>query len=236
VSCGLLKELQARIAFACYDSPTLIKRGASLLSEGAIEDVMTSIFYGDDKNGADPNVGGVDQFMLGLNKFKGLYTQSLQAGPNGASGEALLSISTYLHRHKKLLVYVGDGSIEKGLLLQKSLFGTGEKISGRTLVRMLKVVLCNCKIMMAIVKSKRSPYKDGTFPSGANWEDYILWYLVEMGKECDRGEAEKIDSIVNNKSSKDFGLGDVTGEEEQGGVAVASNSASNLLSAEDMHP
>ncbi len=69
--CGLLKELQALIAFACYNSPTLIKRGASL-SEGAIEDVMTSIFYGDDKNGADPNlITYVDQFLLGLNNSRG---------------------------------------------------------------------------------------------------------------------------------------------------------------------
>jgi hypothetical protein len=31
---------------------------------------------------------------------------------------------------------------------------------------MSKVVLCNCKKMMAIVKSKGSPYRDGAFPSG----------------------------------------------------------------------
>jgi hypothetical protein len=72
MSCGLLKELHALIAFACYDSPSLIKQGASL-SEGAIENVMTSIFYGNDKNGADSDlITYVDQFMLGLNKFKGL--------------------------------------------------------------------------------------------------------------------------------------------------------------------
>ena len=35
----LLKELQATIAFACFDSPSLIQRGASL-SEAAIEDVI----------------------------------------------------------------------------------------------------------------------------------------------------------------------------------------------------
>jgi hypothetical protein len=73
MSCGLLKELHARIiAFACYDSPSLIKLGASL-SEGAIENVMTSIFYGNDKNGADSDlITYVNQFMLRLNKFKGL--------------------------------------------------------------------------------------------------------------------------------------------------------------------
>ena len=146
MACSLLKELQALIAFTCYDLPTLIKRGASL-SEGAIEDMMTSIIYGDDKYGPVHDlITYVDQFMLGgLNKFRGLYMQSLQAGQNGASGEALLSTPEYLHRHKKLFVYVGNGSIEKAILSQKLLFGTGEKISGRILVWMLKADLCNCK-------------------------------------------------------------------------------------------
>jgi hypothetical protein len=38
--------------------------------------------------------------------------------------------------------------------------------------------------MMAIVKRKGLPYRDGKFPSGTNWEDCILWRLFEMGKEC----------------------------------------------------
>ena len=199
----LLKELQATIAFACFDSPSLMQRGESL-SEAAIEGVMASIYYGDDTNGAlDPDlITYVDQFMVGLNKFKGLFTQSLPAaGPSStpSAGEVLLSIPEFLHRHKKLLVYVGDGSIEKEILTKKSLFVKEEKISGRTLVRFSKAVVCNCKKMMAIVKGKRSPYRDGKFPSGTNWEDYILWCLVEMGKECDREDAAKIDSVAAEK-------------------------------------
>ena len=198
----LLKELQATIAFACFDSPSLMQRGESL-SEAAIEGVMASIYYGDDTNGAlDPNlITYVDQFMVGLNKFKGLFTQSLPAAGSSStpSGEVLLSLPECLHRHKKLLVYVGDGSIEKEILTQKSLFGKEEKISGRTLVRFSKAVVCNCKKMMAIVKGKRSPYRDGKFPSGTNWEDYILWCLVEMGKECSREDAAKIDSVAAEK-------------------------------------
>jgi hypothetical protein len=66
-----LKEVHALLAFAFYNSPSLIKQGASLL-ESAIENV-TSIFYGNDKNGADSNLMiYVERFMLGLNKFKGL--------------------------------------------------------------------------------------------------------------------------------------------------------------------
>jgi hypothetical protein len=75
MSGALLKELQALIAFACYDSPSLIRRGASL-PDTAIENVMASIYYGNAKNGADPDlISYDDQLMLGLNKFKGLlYT------------------------------------------------------------------------------------------------------------------------------------------------------------------
>ena len=50
--------------------------------------------------------------------------------------------------------------------------------------------------MMAIVKRKGLSFRDGKFPSGANREDYILWCLMEMGKECDRADAENIDSVV----------------------------------------
>ncbi|KAI2503001.1 hypothetical protein MHU86_11428 [Fragilaria crotonensis] len=94
-------------------------------------------------------------------------------------------------------IFYGEGSIDKAILSQKSLLLVGEKISGRTLYRNAKTVLwCNCKKMMAIVKGKGSIYRDGKFPSGTNWEDYILWCLIDMGMECHRAEAEKIDSVV----------------------------------------
>ena len=34
--------------------------------------------------------------------------------------------------------------------------------------------------MQSLVTSAESPYKDGTFPSGMNWEDYINWCLCAM--------------------------------------------------------
>ena len=95
-----------------------------------------------------------DQLILGLNKFKGLYTRSVLEGPNAEPGAVQLSIPEVLHRHKNLQIYVGEGSIEKKLLSQKSLHVTDTKISGRTLHGMTKNVLKNCKKMMAIVKEK----------------------------------------------------------------------------------
>jgi hypothetical protein len=98
ISGGLQKEIQALIAYTCYDSPSLIRRGGSL-GESAIEFKMSSIFYGEGKNGADPNlITYNNQFLLGLNKFKGLYTQSVQAaggGPTSSTGEVILSIPAF---------------------------------------------------------------------------------------------------------------------------------------------
>ena len=80
--------------------------------------------------------------------------------------------------------------------------------------------------MVAIVRAKGSPYKDGTFPSGTNWEDYILWCLVQMGKECTVGsdkdrchttqkEAAKIDAgQKENATANDAGSVEEDLEEE----------------------
>ena len=76
-----------------------------------------------------------------------MYTQSLQAtvgGPNSSNGDVLLSILEFLHCHKKLLVDVGDGYIDKARILsQKLLLSIGEKLAARTLHRMAKKILCN---------------------------------------------------------------------------------------------
>jgi hypothetical protein len=71
--------------------------------------------------------------------------------------------------------------------------------------------------MMAIVTRKGSPYRDGKFPSGTNWEDYILWCLIEMGKECDRAEAEKIDSVVVVATNSNVVEGEKANGQARGG-------------------
>jgi hypothetical protein len=63
-----LKEVQATIAFACVDLPSLIQRRASL-SEAVIERCHSSMYNGDDKNGArSPTLNTVH--MLDMNKSK----------------------------------------------------------------------------------------------------------------------------------------------------------------------
>ena len=83
-----------------------------------------------------------------------------------------------LHRQSSFNIYIGEGSIEKGLLSRKSLLNATATVSGRTLLRLAKEVLCNCKKMMALVMARDSPYMDGSFPFGTYWDDYGKWCPV----------------------------------------------------------
>jgi hypothetical protein len=190
----LLVEFQGLIAFACYDSPS-ISGGGESMTESTMEKVMTKLCFGNindgnDNSGVDEIVCYVDQFLLGLNKFKGLYTDTHIGGSSsfetGAlqKGGQILTMLPILHRQgTNVNIYVGEGSIEKEFLYRKSLLknSTGGTISGRTMLRLAKEVLCNCKKMQALVVSSLSPYRNPhEFPSGMNWDDYIEWCLNAM--------------------------------------------------------
>ena len=177
-------EFQALIAFACYDSPSIAGGGVAM-TEPMMEKLMMKLCFGD----TDDNiVCYADQFLHGLNKFKGLYA----SGPGGGSPsavnlsatlEAALAVPPNLHRQGNIHIFVGDASIEKRLLYQKSL--TNETpITGRTMLRLAKEVLMNCKKMQALVMSSQSPYKDfSSFPSGTSYDDYLNWCLGAMFRE-----------------------------------------------------
>jgi hypothetical protein len=55
-----------------------------------------------------------------------------------------------------------------------------QKIQGQTLLSKAIEVVTNCTKMMAIVLSAKSPYKEGTFPFGTNYDDYASWFLSEF--------------------------------------------------------
>jgi hypothetical protein len=145
------------------------------MRESTIESLMAKYCYGDPEQSKDSEIlTYVDQFLHGLNKLSGLYE-------TGASRELdqqdVLTMLPALHCQNGLNIYVGEGSIDKELLCRKSLLNTSQQISGRTLLRLAKEVLCNCKKMMALVTGTASPYKNGTFPSGMTWDDYARWCL-----------------------------------------------------------
>ena len=69
----LMTEMQALIAFACYDSPTIAQGGADSMTENTIAETMAVLYFGGD----DPEIiSYLDQFIKGLHRFTGLFTSS----------------------------------------------------------------------------------------------------------------------------------------------------------------
>ena len=149
------------------------------MTDTAQYEILAAMYFGGD----DPEIiSYVDQFINGLHRFAGLFTSS---EPPDELGQIVLTMPQKLHRHLGLNIFVGPTSITKELLFRRN-FANDEKITGRTLHKKAKEVVATCKKMMALVTSPGSPYRNGSFPSGSNWDDYILWCLVAMQRECDR--------------------------------------------------
>ena len=183
---------RALIAYASYDSPSLSCGGVSMTDEAQVM-VMAKLCFGSPDE--DPGViCFVNQFLHGLNKFSGLFTASDEVQPgvannmNSTTGpelsRMLLTLSPILHQlGPEVNVFVGEGSIKKSLLCGKTVANSTVHVTGRTMLRHAKDVLCNCKKMMVIVTAPNSPSKDGNFPSGTNLEDYMKWCLICMNKD-----------------------------------------------------
>ena len=192
----LRTEFQASIVYACFDSPSLLC-GASMLTDVQQMKKMSVLYLGDSDDDANI-VCCVDQFLHGLDRFHGFYSESAVDVQPGVSPNAamLLTLLPVLHqRGLGVNIFVGNGSIERSFLVVGKTKGTTvSPISGRTLLRVANEVLRSCKKMTAIVTAPNSPYKDGHFPSGTNWEDYILqWCITAMKKSV---VAEKAGMIV----------------------------------------
>jgi len=142
----LLTEFQASIAYACFDSPSLLC-GVSTLSEVQQMKKIAELYLGDSDD--DPDiVCCVDQFLHGLDRFHGLYSVSAVDVQPGVSPNAamLLTLVPVLHQQGlNVNIYVGKGSIEMSLLVCKTKGSTVSHISGRTMLRAAKDVLRSCK-------------------------------------------------------------------------------------------
>jgi hypothetical protein len=122
----LMSEMQALIAFACYDSPAIAQGGDSMTQHSMAES-MTALYFGGD----DPEIiSYLDQFINGLHRFTGLFTSS----EPDEFGQIILTIPQKLHRHVGVNIFVGPTSITKELLSKKN-FANNEKIAGRTLLK-----------------------------------------------------------------------------------------------------
>jgi hypothetical protein len=191
VSKKLLMELQALNEFAAYDSPSLAGGGNSFTG-AAMEKLMTTLCFGDSDGSDRESMSYAEQVLVGVNRFQGLFTASLATQDTSERESALiLTIPVLLHRQSGIHIYVGSRSIEKELLCSKSL-ANPTPISGRTMLRLAKDVICSCKKMQALVTRSDSPYKDINYtPSGTNYEDYVKWCLAAMYKNEQSSDGEK---------------------------------------------
>ena len=172
-------EIQYLVAYVCYDSPAVVQRGESV-NETELAKAMCDQFYGA-KDDDPETICYLEQFINGLHKFKGLFVCSEDPDEDG---RIVLTMPQKLHRFGGVRIFVGPGSITKEIVSQTN-FTNATRISGSSLLSKAKTVVKTCKKMMAIVTASGSPYRDGTFPSGTNWDYHIKWCLVEMQKECE---------------------------------------------------
>jgi hypothetical protein len=107
----LLMEMQALIAFACYNSPSIAQGGESM-KEIALAETMTTVnFSGDNLK----IISYLDQFINGLHRFKGMFTSSEE--PNKFGHFVLTrSMPQKLHKQHGGLNFFGQMSITKELL------------------------------------------------------------------------------------------------------------------------
>ena len=164
----LQMELQATIAFGAYDSNELLKAGKSMNRKDLMARLQELYLPTDDSN----KVGHVDLFLKGYGKYKSLFEKDV---------EGKLVLPKFLHCLDSRVLFVGDNCICRSLLTRKNLKNMVD-ISAKTLYRHAKEVESNCKKALSICLNPKSKYRDGKFPSGENWFDYIGWVRREMYK------------------------------------------------------
>ena len=128
-------EFQALTAFASYNSPSIAGRSIAM-TESTMEKLIMKLCFGDE-NGNNDVICFVDQFLLGVNKFKGLLCGRIAESPDqgavNTNPDAVLPVPQFLHCQGSINVFVGEGSIEKRLLFQK-LLSNEVPITGRTML------------------------------------------------------------------------------------------------------
>ena len=212
-------EIQYLLAFRCYDSPSIIQRGESM-NESHLWSTMYDLYYGA-KDDDPETLCYLDQCINGLHQFQGLF---VNAKDPDEYGRIVLTMQQKLHRIGGAHIFDGPGSITREIVSQTNFTNTA-RISGASLLAKAKAVVKTCKKMTAIVTASGSPYRDGSFPSGTNWDDYIKWCLVEMQKEFDREER------IKKPQAATAGGATLTGDDITTTIAAASTATTVEASA-----
>ena len=124
---------------------------------------------------------------------------------------------------------VERGCITKSLLTRKILSDMADT-KAETLFRSAKVVEANYKKVLAICVAKDSPCRDfdGIWPSGTNWEDYLLWIREQM---CKLEKSLKVDVMYEDY---DIESNDVEGDDEDSDHVASA--CSNVYEDKDEMP
>ena len=202
----LQTELQSLIAYACYDSKEVLQGGESgtktMIINRLYEAYMPSNLANDDR------ISFVEMFLEGSNKFKYLFESfedsdsEIGRDPHTDRPSSQLVLPESLHCINGAEIVVGRGCITKSLITRKNLSNMVD-IKADTLFRSAKVVEANCKKALAICVAKDSPYRDfdGIWPSGTNWDDYLLWIREKMYKLENSVKVDVIDDDDDAESN-----------------------------------
>ena len=98
-----------------------------------------------------------------------------------STNQSILTIPKFLHYLVGKDITVKRGGIDLSLMTRKNMTNCCD-ITGETLYRHAKDVEANLKKALALCLEESSPYRNfnGTFPSGTNWEDFLLWIRQQM--------------------------------------------------------
>ena len=209
----LQTELQSLVAFACYDSNQVLKRGTSAKRETIIQKIASLYFP---SNSAGDQLSFVELMLEGKGRFRYLFNDSVSKEVSSTvsrdkiseeSNTTDLIIPSSLHCIDGKEIKVQKGCIDKSLLTRKNL-GNLVDIKALTLYRHAKDVEANCKKALSFCLQPDSPYYNfnGTFPSGTNWEDYLVWIKQKMYEFESKAHIEDLldeDSTSNEADGRD---------------------------------
>ena len=184
----LQTELQATIAYGCYDSNQVLRSGKSCRKDDLVTKINQLYMP---KTDDEDNLSHVEMFLEGKGKYTYLFDTI--PCPNN-SGEQIKIIPEVMHSMEGKSITLSPGCIDKSLLTRKNLSNFID-ISPNTLYRHAKEVEANCKKALAICTAEGSPYRnyDGHFPSGTNREDYLVWLRKEMNSTIDTVDIDEDD-------------------------------------------
>lgn len=167
---AVLKELQSIPAFYAYEQ---VKVNGSSMRLAELHDAVFDKYHG---KGGD-SIGLVEKFIRGEEMFAGIYDEF----HDNVTGRSMLVLKPELHCQIGKDLLVDSDPRLKGInmiTMSCSKLTDSKPLSGRTIWEMGKRVEEHGRKILAIVL--KSKFKDGSLPSGVEWEDYLKFCRYKM--------------------------------------------------------